>query len=55
LNLEATACRSSTPQSLAAVISGEVPVTLDSLGANSKHIAGGRLRARARYSLQLMT
>ncbi|MGQ0582919.1 MAG: tripartite tricarboxylate transporter substrate-binding protein [Reyranella sp.] len=45
----------STPQSLAAVISGEVPVTLDSLGASSGHIlgassghiAGGRLRALA--------
>ena len=30
----------STPQSLMAVISGEVPVTLDSLGASSGHIAG---------------
>ena len=37
----------STPQSLMAVISGEVPVTLDSLGASSGHIAGGKLRALA--------
>jgi tripartite-type tricarboxylate transporter receptor subunit TctC len=37
----------STPQSLAAAISGEMPVTLDSLGASSGHIAGGRLRALA--------
>jgi tripartite-type tricarboxylate transporter receptor subunit TctC len=37
----------STPQSLMAVISGEVPITLDSLGASSGHIAGGKLRALA--------
>jgi len=37
----------STPQSLLAVISGEVPVTVDSLGASFPHIAGGRLRALA--------
>ena len=37
----------STPQSLMAVICGEVPVTLDSLGASAGHIAGGKLRALA--------
>ena len=37
----------STPQSLLAVISGEVPVTCDSLGASAPHIAGGKLRALA--------
>ena len=37
----------STPQSLMAVISGEVPITLDSLGASSGHVAGGKLRALA--------
>ena len=37
----------STPQSLMAVISGEVPITLDSLGASAGHIAGGKLRALA--------
>jgi tripartite-type tricarboxylate transporter receptor subunit TctC len=37
----------STPQSLMAVISGEVPVTCDSLGASAPHIAGGKLRALA--------
>jgi hypothetical protein len=31
-----------------AVISGEVPVTLDSLGASAGHIAGGKLRASNR-------
>jgi tripartite-type tricarboxylate transporter receptor subunit TctC len=46
LDLPAVPYRS-TVQSLAAVISGEVPVTLDSLGASSAHIAGGRLRALA--------
>jgi tripartite-type tricarboxylate transporter receptor subunit TctC len=37
----------STVQSLLAVMNGEVPVTLDSLGASSAHIAGGKLRALA--------
>jgi tripartite-type tricarboxylate transporter receptor subunit TctC len=37
----------STPQSLMAVMSGEVPVTCDSLGASAPHIAGGKLRALA--------
>jgi tripartite-type tricarboxylate transporter receptor subunit TctC len=37
----------STPQSLMAVISGEVPITVDSLGASAGHIAGGKLRALA--------
>jgi tripartite-type tricarboxylate transporter receptor subunit TctC len=42
----------STPQSLAAVINGEVPITVDSLGASAGHIAGGRLRALAVTSAQ---
>lgn len=37
----------STPQSLMAVISNEVPITVDSLGASAGHIAGGKLRALA--------
>ena len=37
----------STPQSLMAVIGGEVPITVDSLGASAGHIAGGKLRALA--------
>ena len=37
----------STPQSLLAVINGEVPITVDSLGASAGHIAGGKLRALA--------
>lgn len=37
----------STPQSLLAVIAGEVPITVDSLGASHPHIAAGRLRALA--------
>jgi tripartite-type tricarboxylate transporter receptor subunit TctC len=37
----------STSQSLLAVIAGEVPITVDSLGASAGHIAGGRLRALA--------
>ena len=37
----------STPQSLMAVISTEVPITVDSLGASAGHIAGGKLRALA--------
>jgi hypothetical protein len=36
-----------TPQSLTAVIAGEVPIVLDSLGASSSHTAGGRPRALA--------
>ena len=44
LDLPAVPYRS-TPQSLLAVISGEVPVTVDSLGASFPHIASGRLRA----------
>ncbi len=43
LDLPAVPYRS-TPQSLLAVIAGEVPVTVDSLGASAGHIAGGRLR-----------
>ena len=46
LDLPAVPYRS-TPQSLLAVISGEVPLTVDSLGASSPHIAAGRLRALA--------
>jgi tripartite-type tricarboxylate transporter receptor subunit TctC len=46
LDLPAVPYRS-TPQSLLGVISGEVPVTVDSLGASFPHIAGGRLRAMA--------
>jgi tripartite-type tricarboxylate transporter receptor subunit TctC len=46
LDLPAVPYRS-TVQSLTAVIAGEVPVTVDSLGASSGHIAGGRLRALA--------
>ncbi|MBX9699820.1 MAG: tripartite tricarboxylate transporter substrate binding protein, partial [Acetobacteraceae bacterium] len=46
LDLPAVPYRS-TPQSLLGVISGEVPVTLDSLGASHGHITGGRLRALA--------
>ena len=42
----------STPQSLMAVISNVVPITLDSLGASSAHIAGGKLRALAVTSRQ---
>jgi tripartite-type tricarboxylate transporter receptor subunit TctC len=37
----------STVQSLTAVIAGEVPIVLDSLGASAGHIASGRLRALA--------
>jgi tripartite-type tricarboxylate transporter receptor subunit TctC len=37
----------STPQSPTAVMAGEVPIVLDSLGASSGHVAGGRLRALA--------
>ena len=37
----------STVQSLLGVISGEIPITVDSLGASAGHIAGGRLRALA--------
>lgn len=37
----------STPQSLAAVINNEVPITVDSLGASAGHIASGKLRALA--------
>ncbi len=37
----------STPQSLMAVLSNEVPITVDSLGASSAHITGGKLRAPA--------
>jgi tripartite-type tricarboxylate transporter receptor subunit TctC len=37
----------STPQSLLAVINGEVPITVDSLGASAGHIVGGKLRALA--------
>jgi tripartite-type tricarboxylate transporter receptor subunit TctC len=44
LDLPAVPYRS-TPQSLLAVIAGEVPVTVDSLGASYPHIAAGRLRA----------
>jgi tripartite-type tricarboxylate transporter receptor subunit TctC len=46
LDLPAVPYRS-TPQSLLAVIAGEVPVTVDSLGASFPHIASGRLRALA--------
>ncbi len=46
LDLPAVPYRS-TPQSLLAVIAGEVPIVLDSLGASSGHVAGGRLRALA--------
>jgi tripartite-type tricarboxylate transporter receptor subunit TctC len=46
LDLPAVPYRS-TPQSLLGVISGEVPLTVDSLGASSGHIAAGRLRALA--------
>jgi tripartite-type tricarboxylate transporter receptor subunit TctC len=46
LDLPAVPYRS-TPQSLTAVIAGEVPIVLDSLGASSGHVAGGRLRALA--------
>jgi tripartite-type tricarboxylate transporter receptor subunit TctC len=46
LDLPAVPYRS-TPQTLLAVIAGEVPVTVDSLGASSPHIAAGRLRALA--------
>ncbi len=37
----------STPQTLMGVIAGEVPITVDSLGASAGHIASGRLRALA--------
>ena len=37
----------STPQSLMAVINGEVPITVDSLGASAGYIANGQLRALA--------
>jgi tripartite-type tricarboxylate transporter receptor subunit TctC len=46
LDLPAVPYRS-TPQSLTAVIAGEVPIVLDSLGASSGHVVGGRLRALA--------
>jgi tripartite-type tricarboxylate transporter receptor subunit TctC len=46
LDLPAVPYRS-TPQTLTAVIAGEVPLTVDSLGASSGHVAGGRLRALA--------
>lgn len=46
LDLPAVPYRS-TPQSLLAVINGEVPITVDSLGASAGHIAGGKLRALA--------
>ena len=46
LDLPAVPYRS-TPQTLLAVIAGEVPITVDSLGASSPHIAAGRLRALA--------
>lgn len=46
LDLPAVPYRS-TPQSLTAVIAGEVPIVLDSLGASSGHVLGGRLRALA--------
>ena len=46
LDLPAVPYRS-TAQSLLAVIAGEVPVTVDSLGASAPHIAGGRLRPLA--------
>ena len=42
----------STPQSLMAVITGEVPITVDSLGASAGYIAGGQLRALAVTSRQ---
>ncbi len=37
----------STPQSLMAVINGEVPITVDSLGASAGYIANGQLRPLA--------
>lgn len=37
----------STPQSLMAVINGEVPITVDSLGASAPYISAGQLRALA--------
>jgi len=46
LDLPAVPYRS-TPQSLTATIAGEVPIVLDSLGASSGHVLGGRLRALA--------
>ncbi|MFC7474909.1 Bug family tripartite tricarboxylate transporter substrate binding protein [Dankookia sp. GCM10030260] len=46
LDLPAVPYRS-TPQSLLATIAGEVPIVLDSLGASSGHVLGGRLRALA--------
>ncbi|WP_149536495.1 Bug family tripartite tricarboxylate transporter substrate binding protein [Siccirubricoccus phaeus] len=46
LDLPAVPYRS-TPQSLLAVIAGEVPVTVDSLGASHGHLVSGRLRALA--------
>ena len=46
LDLPAVPYRS-TPQSLTAVVAGEVPIVLDSLGASSGHVAAGRLRALA--------
>ncbi len=36
-----------TPQAQVAVVAGEVPIMLDSLGAGYGHIAGGRFRALA--------
>ena len=51
LDLPAVPYRS-TPQSLLGVISGEVPVTVDSLGASAGHIAAGRLRAMGVTSAQ---
>ncbi|MCO6416390.1 tripartite tricarboxylate transporter substrate binding protein [Siccirubricoccus sp. KC 17139] len=46
LDLPAVPYRS-TPQSLMAVIAGEVPVTVDSLGASHGHLVSGRLRPLA--------
>ena len=46
LDLPAVPYRS-TPQSLMAVISGEVPITVDSLGASAGYIASGQLRPLA--------
>src|SRR3954465_644835 len=46
LDLPAVPYRS-TPQSLLAVIAGEVPIVVDSLGASYGHLVSGRLRALA--------
>jgi len=46
LDLQAIPYRS-TPQTLMGVIAGEIPMTVDSLGASAGHIASGRLRALA--------